>query len=208
MPASSKIFFNRPCQSFHRRLNIAVPAPEPIEIAFGRRCRQFADQVGRKPDIDVHVCFPGDQSHAPVLNPFNLAPYRVHDPQSRIPQRQTDFSGKTAARIVCDLRNLSIQNFEAPPENAECPTTPGEIDEDYLLRHSNPFAMEAWRRERAENPILRRYAGEVCTGKPTARYGGAGDSTEPDTARCRTFERNEPRRIRTIIVREPAALKL
>jgi len=62
---------------------------------------------------------------------------------------------------LCDPRNLSIQNFDVPPENAESPIAPSEIDEAYLLRHSNRFAVEARRRERAENPILRRSAGEV-----------------------------------------------
>jgi hypothetical protein len=60
---------------------------------------------------------------------------------------------------LCDPRNLSIQNFEVPPESAESPIAPGEIDEVYLLRHSNRFAVEVRRRERAEN--LRRYVGEV-----------------------------------------------
>jgi hypothetical protein len=62
---------------------------------------------------------------------------------------------------LCDPRNLSIQNLEVPAENAESSITAGEIDEAYLLRHSNRFAVEVRRRERAENPILRRYAGEV-----------------------------------------------
>jgi len=61
---------------------------------------------------------------------------------------------------LCDPRNLSLQNFEVPPVNGESPITPGEIDEAYLLRHSNRFAAEVRRRERAENPILRRYVGE------------------------------------------------
>ena len=62
---------------------------------------------------------------------------------------------------LCDPRNLSLQNFEVPPENAETPIAPSEIDEAYLLRHSNGFAAAVRRRERAENPILRRYVGEV-----------------------------------------------
>jgi hypothetical protein len=75
--------------------------------------------------------------------------------------RLSTILGKQRREPVCDPRNLSIQNFEVPPENAESPVTAGEIDEGYLSRHSNRFAAEVRRRERAENPILRRYAGEV-----------------------------------------------
>jgi hypothetical protein len=75
--------------------------------------------------------------------------------------RLSTITAKQRREPVCDLRNLSIQSLEVPSENAESPIAPGEIDEAYLLRHSNRFAEEVRRRERAENLILRRYVGEV-----------------------------------------------
>jgi hypothetical protein len=75
--------------------------------------------------------------------------------------RLSTILAKQRREPVCDPRNLSIQNFEVPPANTESPVAPGEIDEAYLLKHSRRFAVEARRRERLENPILRRFVSEV-----------------------------------------------
>ena len=62
---------------------------------------------------------------------------------------------------LSDSRNLSIRNSEALAENTESPIASSEIDEAYLLRHSATFAARFRQRARAENPVLRRYIGEV-----------------------------------------------